>query len=189
MPASLLATAFLLALLWPSASRATLEPIIFDFEDGLQGWELHGSAQRVQTQILGGEWAIFGDGFLRASIIRATDPMPIRSISVEMILVDGEADNLLLRFEGQLFRLFEPFRVIEPGNPFLLSVEFGAAGRVIEEVEIRWLDQPIRPGPLEAVGFIDNITFHPIPEPKFLGILGLIAVLAMRRARQKQRSA
>ena len=39
-------------------------PIVFDFEDGLQGWELHGSAQRVQTQVPGGEWAIFGDGFL-----------------------------------------------------------------------------------------------------------------------------
>ena len=38
--------------------------IVFDFEDGLQGWELFGSAQRVQTQLLGGEWAIFGDGFL-----------------------------------------------------------------------------------------------------------------------------
>ncbi len=44
--------------------QAAPAPIVFDFEDGLQGWELHGSAQRVQTQVLGGEWAIFGDGVL-----------------------------------------------------------------------------------------------------------------------------
>ena len=42
--------------------QATPAPIVFDFEDGLQGWELGGSAQRVQTQVLGGEWAIFGEG-------------------------------------------------------------------------------------------------------------------------------
>ncbi len=43
-------------------AHAAPAPIVFDFEDGLQGWELSGSAQRVQTQVLGGEWAIFGDG-------------------------------------------------------------------------------------------------------------------------------
>jgi hypothetical protein len=46
------------------ALPAWAAPIVFDFEDGLQGWELHGSAQRVQTQLLGGEWAIFGNGFM-----------------------------------------------------------------------------------------------------------------------------
>ena len=32
----------------PSAHAAPA-PIVFDFEDGLKGWELHGSAQRVPT--------------------------------------------------------------------------------------------------------------------------------------------
>ncbi len=31
--------------------QAAPAPIVFDFEDGLQGWELSGSAQRVQTQV------------------------------------------------------------------------------------------------------------------------------------------
>ena len=52
----------LLSLAWPA--EAAPAPIVFDFEDGLQDWEVHASAQRVQTQILGGEWAIFGDGFV-----------------------------------------------------------------------------------------------------------------------------
>ena len=45
-------------------AHAAPAPIVFDFEDGLQGWELNGSAQRVQTQVLGGGWAIFGDGLV-----------------------------------------------------------------------------------------------------------------------------
>ncbi len=47
--------------------QAALAPIVFDFEDGLQGWELHGATQRVQTKVLGGEWAIFGDGIVDES--------------------------------------------------------------------------------------------------------------------------
>lgn len=39
-------------------------PVVFDFEDGLQGWAAEGSVQRVQTQVLGGEWAILADGLL-----------------------------------------------------------------------------------------------------------------------------
>ncbi len=41
--------------------QAAPAPIVFDFEDGVQGWELQGAATRVQTQVLDGEWAIFGD--------------------------------------------------------------------------------------------------------------------------------
>ena len=48
-------------------AQAAPAPIVFDFEDGLQGWELHGAAFRLPTQILGGEWAIFGDGIVDES--------------------------------------------------------------------------------------------------------------------------
>ncbi len=44
-------------------AKAAPAPIVFDLEDGLQGWTFEG-ATRVQTQLLGGEWAIFGDGIL-----------------------------------------------------------------------------------------------------------------------------
>ena len=55
-PRAVLALIALLSLALPAG--AAPEPIVFDFEDGLQGWALHGSAQRVQTQVLGGEWAV-----------------------------------------------------------------------------------------------------------------------------------
>ncbi len=58
-PRAVLALIALLSLAVPA--WAAPAPIVFDFEDGLQGWELTGSAQRVQTQVLGGKWAIFGN--------------------------------------------------------------------------------------------------------------------------------
>ncbi len=63
--------ALLIAL--PLYAQAAPAPIVFDFEDGLQGWTLGGSAQRVQTQVLGGEWAILGDGFVSPGRIFAKD--------------------------------------------------------------------------------------------------------------------
>ncbi len=58
--------------------RAAPAPIVFDFEDGLQGWTLVLAAQRVQTQSLGGEWAIFGDAFVKggAHFIGVDDGLP-----------------------------------------------------------------------------------------------------------------
>ncbi len=60
------------------ALRVQAAPIIFDFEDGLQGWELHGSAERVQMQGPGGEWAIFGDRLVKggALFIGVDDVLP-----------------------------------------------------------------------------------------------------------------
>jgi hypothetical protein len=53
--------AFVIALL-ALAPPAKAQPIVFDFEDGLQGWELHGAATRVQTQLLGGNGRSLGMG-------------------------------------------------------------------------------------------------------------------------------
>jgi hypothetical protein len=46
---------------------------VFDFEDGLQGWHPCGSAERVSTGVLGGDWAVFGDG-LAGLPVPPTDP-------------------------------------------------------------------------------------------------------------------
>jgi hypothetical protein len=65
------------------------EPIVFDFEDGLQGWELHGSAERIQTQLLGGDWAILGDGLVEggAAISTVMNLSDIVFISVDQFFV------------------------------------------------------------------------------------------------------
>lgn len=64
--------------------QAAPAPIIFDFEHGLQGWEPYVTATRVQTQVLGGEWAIFLDGFLGAVIpFIPEDLQAIESVPVE----------------------------------------------------------------------------------------------------------
>ena len=67
------------ALLMSTSSHAAPEPIVFDFGGGLQGWELGGTAQRVRTQVLGGEWAIFGDGILEPGGFGRVDGVTLRS--------------------------------------------------------------------------------------------------------------
>lgn len=86
IPISVLA----ISLLFPFPTNGM--PIVFDFEDGLQVWELYGAATRVQTHVLGGEWAIFGDGLLpgEASISVEMDLTGIASISVKQFFADGE---------------------------------------------------------------------------------------------------
>jgi hypothetical protein len=49
-------------------------PVVFDFEDGLQGWTTLGSAMRVPTHALGGDWAIWGDGLAGLEEIEPDDP-------------------------------------------------------------------------------------------------------------------
>ena len=63
----------LLALALPA--HAAPAPIVFDFEDGLQGWELVLAAQRVQTQSLGGEWAIFLDRLVKGGALSSGSMM------------------------------------------------------------------------------------------------------------------
>ncbi len=60
-------------------------PVVFDFEDGLQGWTTDGSAQRVNTQILGGEWAIFGDG-LTFTVVDIGEIFPVTRFDTSLML-------------------------------------------------------------------------------------------------------
>ncbi len=196
----LVLTCFLICSMRAHAAPA---PIVFDFEDGLQGWELHGSATRVQTQILGGEWAIFGDGLIEggASMSIVRDVTNIASISVEQFF-SGNAP---------LQTLGTSFLSIDVDNHFAL----GIAGTLLSQstanpgtrvfdlrglggnyiIEFLWgsigsticfpgpCPPPFLPTPEHSLGFIDNITFHPVPEPSswFLLSLGIAGMVMIRR--------
>ena len=170
--------------------QAAPAPLVFDFEDGLQGWELHDSAQRVQTQVLGGEWAIFGDGLAGrgAAISLDMDLTNIRYISVEQHFA-GDAS---LRSLGTAFLWFSAFK---PGGSLIFATlrpESDAnpgtivLGKIILSgvytVRFRWRvfgEFPSPPPPDHFLGFIDNITFHPVPEPGTWALLafGLSATM------------
>ncbi len=131
--------------------HAVPAPIVFDFEDGPQGWILGGSAQRVQTQVLGGEWAIFLDGFLGAAIsFIPEDLQAIGLVTFDQLIIDGSGSTLVSQGSCLI------------NNTFTDCITIGFVQRVIG------MDPPE-----PAVVFIDNITFHPVPEP---GTLGLLAV-------------
>ncbi len=169
--------------------HAAPAPIVFDFEDGLQGWELSGSAQRVQTQVLGGEWAIFGDWLIEggASITMEMDLTNVGSISVVQFFVDGNEDGLLFflgidLIENIRIGTFSTLDVVEPGNPSLRVVDV----RIMEPDVVGFFwgfdSESVSLPPI--VAFIDNITFHPVPEPSTLALLAFgLAALAVRDKR------
>ena len=153
--------ALTLTLAAPSPTPAA--PITFDFEDGLQGWELRGAATRVHTQVLGGEWAIFLDGF--------TDEGASISIDVEDFAVAETVtfDQHIIKGPGTVVPVF---RGID-----LISSVFG--GFILIGFPIVQGGDPLEP----LAVFIDNVIFHPIPEPaSWLSlILGLAGVAILRK--------
>ena len=185
-------------------AEAAPAPIVFDFEDGLQGWELHGAATRVQTQVLGGEWAIFGDGVVqgeggplgRAFMSTIVDLTDIAFVSLDQFLVDGNDDGLLFFITVQEGSHLSPFfavgfffEALDPGNPSLRRTADirSIAGSGSFPVSISWGNDPDFPSteelPPPLVAFIDNITFHPVPEPGTLTLLAgsLVALVIARR--------
>ena len=145
-------------------AHAAPAPIVFDFEDGLQGWELAGAAQRVQTQVLGGEWAIFLDGLAdaRASMFITVDIQEVGSVTCDQLIIDGSGSVVPVRLSSNLVNnMFIDIIVIG----FLPVFPFGS----------------VEPFPEQVVAFIDNITFHPVPESSSwlllsLGIAGMVMV-------------
>jgi hypothetical protein len=186
------------ALLAAQTSPAAAAPIVFDFEDGTQGWSLLGSAQRVQTQVLGGEWAIFGDGLVGAgggggaSLTMWLDLTRISSISLDMFYLGNFDDRIpyvirmwLLPAPDRMFavpRLLRPRPIENPGTWVYDVAPFAGIGRLW----LRWgvgilciPEDPDCPPELpkdSLIALIDNITFHPVPEPGTLVLLAFSLV-------------
>lgn len=180
------------------ASSARATPIVFDFEDGLQGWTLHGSAQRVNTQVLGGQWAVFGDGLADggASIFNVLNLTDIDSIIVDAFFPGTPSPLVptLIAFldhaiDGKLVFYVEPTRDGE-GNAGRLTYDlpplFGAGVTLAWAVDVgKCRRAPCPPRePDSRLAFIDNITLVPIPEPAtLLLVLGGLATLLRARRR------
>ncbi len=167
--------------------QAAPAPIVFDFEDGLQGWEVHASARRVQTQLLGGEWAIFGDP---SGLQGRYSVVLLHGISAEMDFTNVAAISWTQLYTGEGERpAFIGINFIFSSGNFVAwpgSTDNPGTARFkvprdqfplaeLEAVYISW--------DFGSVGFIDNITFHPVPEPSTLLLLAvcLAALMIYRR--------
>jgi hypothetical protein len=204
--AAFAACVFLLVSPLPAQAVPITEPIVFDFEDGLQGWELHGAATRVQTQLLGGEWAIFGDGFAGAPdgipvldwgtfiSLPLTELIGVGSISVEAVFIGGDANGLTREQHIHIpqditIGNLDSFEPEDPGNskvwvadvfpPTMLTD--GGIGIIWGRLSSSSSGVEIEP----VVAFIDNITFYAIPEPTPVALvaLSLVGLVVLRRRR------
>lgn len=160
------------------ALPARAAPIVFDFEDGMQGWITHGGATRVQTDILGGDWAILIDTeglpdgwFPFANIIHTPG---LRAFSVEYFLT--EQTTVQVTLAGPL-----PFVDVSaqihlerpPGHLVWGPVPFAVPAPLFVGLSV---------GRVPA--YVDNIIFYTVPEPKTAGLLSLcLAMLLALRGR------
>ena len=178
--------------------RAQAAPIVFDFEDGLQGWELHG-ASRHEVDVLGGRFAIFGVDFSSISI--AIDLTDIREMTFDRLFTgdDPRSQNSFVAVLvgpvgafGTVLGAGESLLANENNpkpNPDTRKLDLGPfAGP--RRVTFLWNAFSCSPEDLDPCfginfpGYVDNITFHPVPEPGTLALLAVsLTTLAIYRRR------
>ncbi len=172
-------------------------PIVFDFEDGEQGWLLISGAQRQETSVLGGSYAVFGrdDAALRLEL----DLTNIQSFTLEQLWLSPvqETTNLVTVMvhgtdaSGNSIRKRDRDGVSLIGdaanpfpNPDLRSFDIsgfeGMASVAIFWNAIACIPEDPCVG-LNFIGYVDNITFHPVPEASSwlylsLGIAGVVMI-------------
>jgi hypothetical protein len=167
------------------ALPAGAAPIVFDFEDGLQGWTLGGDVVRVETNRLGGDWALVGNGFSIwwPSISKLISLTEFTAISMDVHFSTVTAGGgLWFRLVGPDFATREmPFEVIEEGETSQLFADLSPwKGSRATGVFISWVK--VGNPTVRAFALIDNITFHAVSEPAsavLLG-LGLVGLAALR---------
>ena len=154
----------------------------------------------MQTQVLGGEWAIFGDGILDpccdvienefdlgTHMFLTIDLTDIRSLTLEQSFIDGPGAgpwlvHTLTIIENVFLLTADRFEKQSPGNPSLWTIDVSSQVGT-REVIIAW-GHNIADDPALIAAFIDNITFHPVPEPSTLALIALgLAGLAVGRWR------
>jgi hypothetical protein len=151
-------------------------PIVFDFEDGLQGWRSYGpgSVHRVQTQLLGGQWAIFGDGLVTdpspTALFMEVDITEVGAISVEQFFAGDASQGTDFVFLG-----YELIPYIFVGTPFASPDPLANPGLRVFDVSYHtgfarlgflWRGgfSPNPDDPAAFTGLIDNITFYPLTD-------------------------
>ena len=148
----------------------------------MHGGELEGTAQRVQTQLLGGEWAIFADGFIDDnSKLTLFTPLSFRIVDGFVLPWRVSFDLFIVEGEGKVdvSLVFNPCTASIPP-----SCQLG--------VWVKWSNRKAVPpfGNGAIAAFIDNITVFPVPEPSswLLLSLGIGGVVMIRRKLASERN-
>lgn len=162
--------------------------IVFDFEDGLQGWTLF-AASRQETNALGGSYAIGGiDGSMMSIEM---DLSSVETIAIDRLFT-GE-NSQYFEFVGLSVEALEgPFareflgvgetddQSANPDTRLFDVSEFGG----LHEVTIIWNSLICIPPDFQCLfinfpGLIDNVTFLSVPEPGLASLLGTLALLLL----------
>ncbi len=164
-------------------------PVVFDFEDGVQGWGLFNGARREETSALGGSYAVFGTDSAQlrlnldlTGIERLTLEQlwisPVQEttnlVTVRLFGTDADGNSITKRDRDGVSLIGDAANLFP--NPDFRSFDisgFLGMGTIL----IRWNSFVCIPEDpcfkLNFIGYVDNITIHPVPEP---GTLALLAV-------------
>ena len=160
-------------------------PAITDFEEGLGPWVLSGSALRVPSDALGGEWAVFADGGELVGWFFSDDPV---DLVLSVGILDDPADTVFEISTGcvgicttapDARRFGWMVRAVHPtSTATTLRIPLELTGSFLIGIE---------PSPR---GFIDDLGFVAVPEPALGVLVGGTLVLfaaATRRRRGRRR--